>query len=171
MPVPRGALIAAVSAHDLAWQRPPCRLLSCPLHVTSLLTGADTVIPLPRGTTTNGQPGAFGQADSRMALALDTVRRSRATATHVYVIEIGRRRITRLPGGPLPLTSAANSLGAISVGFHGFNPLSWPDGPDLWIVASGPASFQAAYWPGAGPLHVLTARPGAVYMFAVRSAA
>jgi hypothetical protein len=167
MAVPPGALIAAVSADDVAWQRPPCRLLSCPLHVTSLRTGADTVIPLPRGTQTNGQPGAFDQADSRIALTLDTVHGNQATATHIYVIDIGRRRITRLPGGPLPLTSAANSLGAISVGFHGFNPLSWPDGPDLWIVAADPTTFQAAYWPGGGPLHVLTARPGAVYMFAV----
>jgi hypothetical protein len=167
MRVPPGALIAAVSAHDVAWQRPPCRRLSCPLHVTSLLTGTDTVIPLPLNTQTNGQPGAFDQAENRIGLTLDTVNRNQAAATHVYVIDIGGRRTTRLPGGPLPLTSAANSLGAISAGFHGFNPLSWPDGPDLWIVASGPTSFQAAYWPGAGPLHILTAQPGAVYMFAV----
>jgi hypothetical protein len=171
MPVPAGAQIAAVSADDVAWQRPPCPGLSCPLHVTNLLTGADTVIALPRGTQTNGQPGAFDRPGRRLALTLDTVRGGRAVATQVYLIAIGRRRVTRLPGGPLPLTSAANSRGAVSVGFHGFSPLDWPDGPDLWIVASGPASFQAAYWPGAGPLRVLAAHPGAVYLFAVSTPA
>ena len=45
--------------------------------------------------------------------------------------------------------------------------MSWSDGPELWIVASDPTGFQAAYWPGAGPLRVLSAHPGAVYMFAV----
>jgi hypothetical protein len=171
MPVPPGALIAAVSADDVAWQRPGCPGLSCPLHVTSLLTGTDTVIPLPRGTQTNGQPGAFDRAGRRLALTLDTVRDGRAAATRVYVIAIGRRHVTRLPGGPLPLTSAASNRGAVSVGFHGFSPLDWPDGPDLWIVASGPASFEAAYWPGAGPLRVLAAHPGAVYLFAVSTPA
>jgi hypothetical protein len=69
-------------------------------------------------------------------------------APHIYVIDIGRRRITRLPGGPLPLTQAAGMRGAIAAGFLGFNTVSWP-GRDLWIVACDTTSFQAAYWPAA----------------------
>jgi hypothetical protein len=59
----------------VAWQNPRCRRLACPLHVTSLRTGAAAVIPLPPGTQTNGQPGAFGPKDKRLALALDTISR------------------------------------------------------------------------------------------------
>ena len=171
MRVPPGALIAAVSADDVAWQSPPCRRLACPLHVTSLLTGADTVIALPAGTQTNGQPGAFDQAGKRIALALDTIsRKHHRAATHVYIIDIGRHRVTQLPGGPLPLTQAATDRGAIVAGFSGFNSLSWSDGPELWIVASDSTGFQAAYWPGAGPLRVLSPQAGEVFMFAVSAA-
>jgi hypothetical protein len=172
MPVPPGALIAAVSADAVAWQRPPCRRLACPLHVTSLRTGAGPVIALPPGTQTNGQPAAFDPAANRIALPLDTISRNRQpAATHIYLIDIARRHITRLPGGPLPLTSAATSLGAITARFSPrFNPVSWSDGPDLWIVAADPTSFQAAYWPGTGPLHVLTPQADEIYMFAVSTA-
>ncbi|HLQ57752.1 MAG TPA: hypothetical protein VK162_26210 [Streptosporangiaceae bacterium] len=171
MRVPPGALIAAVSADDVAWQSPPCRRLACPLHVTSLLTGADTVIALPPDTQTNGQPGAFDQKNKRIALALDTIgRKHQRAATHIYIIDIGRRRVTQLPGGPLPLTQAATDRGAIVAGFSGFNSVSWSDGPELWIVASDSTGFQAAYWPGSGPLHVLSPQAGEVFMFAVSAA-
>ena len=171
MRVPRRALIAAVSPGDVAWQNPPCRRLACPLHVTSLHTGASAVIPLPPGTQTNGQPGAFGQQDKRLALALDTIRRKQQPATtHIYIIDIGSRRMTRLPGGPLPLTQAATGLGAIAAGYYFASPVSWPDGARLWIVASDSTGFQAAYWPGAGPLRVLRPQAGPAYTFAVSAA-
>lgn len=168
MRVPPGALLAAVSRDEVAWQSPPCARLTCPLHVTSLLTGTDTVIPLPLGTQTNGQPGAFDQPGNRLALTLDTIsRKNQPAATHIYVIGIASRRITQLPGGPLPLTQAATMLGAITGAYSGFNTVSWPDGPDLWIVASGPPGFQAAYWPGTGPLRLLSPQPGQIFGFAV----
>jgi hypothetical protein len=72
------------------------------------------VIALPPGTQTNGQPGAFDQADKRIALALDTIsRKHHPAATHIYIIDVGKRRVTQLPGGPLPLTQAATDRGAI----------------------------------------------------------
>jgi hypothetical protein len=170
MRVPPGAIIAGVSADDVAWQRPPCPRLSCPLHVTSLLTGTDTVITLPPRTETNGEPGAFDPADKRIALPLDTFgRRHLAMATHIYIVDIAGRRVTELPGGPEPLTSAASSRGAITAGLPHFNSVNWSDGSILWIVAADPAGFQAAYWPGAGPLHVLRTWPGEVYLFAVHA--
>jgi hypothetical protein len=171
MGVPPGALIAAVSSGDVAWQHRPCRRLACPLHVTSLRTGADAVIPLPPGTQTNGQPGAFGQQDKRLALALDTIgRKHQVATTHIYIIDIGRRRSTRLPGGPLPLTQAATELGAIIAGYSFASTVSWSDGARLWIVASDSAGFQAAYWPGAGPLRVLGPQAGPARAFAVSAA-
>jgi hypothetical protein len=165
-PVPSGALIAAIGTGQLAWQSSPCARLSCPLHITSLRTGTDTTIALPKGTQTNGQPGAFDQADKRLALALDTIgRKHHPAATHIYVIDIGTHHISRLPGGPLPLTQAASDRGAIAAGLSGFNTVTWP-GPDLWILASDSTAFQAAYWPGTGPLHVLPAQPGQIFNFA-----
>ncbi len=171
LPVPPGALLAAVSSGEVAWQNPPCRRLACPLHVTSLRTGADAVIPLPRGTQTNGQPGAFDQAGKRLALALDTIgRKHHPATTHIYVIDIGRQRMTQLPGGPLPLTQAATKLGAIVAGYSFTSPVSWSDGARLWIVASDSTGFQAAYWTGAGPLRVLRPQAGPAYEFAVSAA-
>jgi hypothetical protein len=167
MRMPAAALIAAVSADDVAWQSPSCDL-SCPLHVTNLLTGTDTVITLPARTETNGQPGSFDQAGQRIALPLDTVnRRHLATSTHIYVVDVASHRVSRLPGGPLSLTSAADNLGAISAGTPPADSVDWSDGPVLWITAYDPAGFQAAYWPGAGPLRVLRAWPGEIYLFAV----
>jgi len=37
-------------------------------------------------------------------------------------------------------------------------------------VASDSTGFQAAYWPGAGPLRVLSPQAGEVFMFAVSAA-
>jgi len=166
--IPPGALLAAVGPSELAWQAHRCARLACPLHVTNLLTGTDTVIPLPKGTQTNGQPGAFDQAGRRLAMTLDTIGgRHRPAATHVYVIGVASRQVSMLPGGPLPLTQAANLLGAIVGDFTGFNSVSWPAGPDLWIVADGPPGFQAAYWPGSGPLRLLRPQRGQVFGFAV----
>jgi hypothetical protein len=171
MRVPPAAIIAAVSADDVAWQLAPCRRLNCPLHITNLRSGTDTVIRLPPDTQTNGQPGAFDQAGKRIAMTLDTIsRKHQPAATHVYLVDIGERSITHLPGGPLPLTQAATNLGAITADDSGFNSVSWPDGPDLWIMACDGRDFQAAYWPGAGPLRVLRPWAGEIFGFAVSAA-
>jgi hypothetical protein len=52
------------------------------LHVTSLLTGTDTVIALPPRTETNGEPGSFDQARCRSAA------RAQGLAGEIYLFAV-----------------------------------------------------------------------------------
>jgi hypothetical protein len=172
--LPPGALVAAVSATQVAWQAPRCPHLACPLHVTDLRTGASRVIALPPGTETDGQPGAFDPAGRRIALPLDTTNRAHLpVTTWVYLADIAARRIAPLPGAALPLTSAPSDRGAIAAAVGTISTLaadvadavSWA-GSALWVLTIDQSGFQAAYWPGTGPLRLLPPQPGQVSLFA-----
>jgi hypothetical protein len=169
--VPASALIDAVGADDVAWQPGSCRS-PCPLHVTSLRTGTDTVIALPPRTTPYGSPSsaAFAGNSKRLALPMEIADRAgRTTGTRVYVANIDDRRLLRLPGGPVPLSAGTADIGAVPARGPDLVSVRWA-GARLWIVASDGSSFQAAYWAGGGPLRVLTPLAGAGDIFDVVTA-
>ncbi len=166
--------MAAVSSVQVAWQAPRCPRLACPLHVTDLRTGTSTVIALPPGTETDGQPGAFDPSGRRLALPLDTTNRAHLpVTTRVYLADLAARRLAPLPGAALPLTSAPSGRGAIAaqsgttatvaVGLG--DAVSWA-GSRLWVLTIDQSGSQVAYWPGAGPLRLLPPQPGQVSLFA-----
>jgi hypothetical protein len=166
--VPGDALVVAAGPDDVAWQPAYCGG-PCSLHITSLRGSSDTVIPLPPRTLPDDDPAlaAFGPAGRRLALPMVTTNREdRVTGSWVYVVDIGLRRLIRLPGGPIPLSAIPAYLGAVRGASLGMALLSWA-GSGLWIVATDGQDSQVAYWAGAGPLRVLAPVPGAVYTFAV----
>jgi hypothetical protein len=169
--IPRDALVVAVSPDDVAWQAADCRG-RCSLNITSVRDGKDTVIPLPPRTlpvTYDSPPSAFDLAGRRLALAMETTNREdRTTATSVYVADIGRQRLIRLPGGPIPLSTIPVGLGAVPAGSPDVVSMHWA-ASGLWIVATDGEETQAAYWAGTGPLHVIAPMPGAAYTFGVAS--
>jgi hypothetical protein len=166
--VPGDAFVIAAGPDHVAWQPAYCGG-PCSLHITSLGGGADTAIPLPPGTVPDDYPGpaAFGPAGQSLALPMTTTNREdRMTGTSVYVADITRRRLIRLPGGPIPQPAIPASLGALRAGGPEIVSVRWA-GTGLWIVASDGQQSQVAYWAGAGPLRVLAPVPGAAYTFAV----
>jgi hypothetical protein len=103
MRMPAAALIAAVSADDVAWQSPSCDL-SCPLHVTNLLTGTGFPAgrsrspPLPTTSAPSVQASPqpipwTGRMDPCCGLLPTT------------------RRASRLPTGPVPVRCACSGPG------------------------------------------------------------
>jgi hypothetical protein len=170
--VPGDAFVVAAGPDDVAWQPAYCGG-QCSLHITSLRDGTDTVIPLPPRTVPDDDPApaAFGPAGRCLALPMVTANREdRITGTSVYVIDIGLRRLIRLPGGPIPLSAIPAGLGAVRGGSPDIVSLAWA-GSGLWIVATDGQDSQVAYWAGAGPLRVLAPVPGAAYTFAVTAGA
>jgi hypothetical protein len=171
--VPWDALVVAVGPDDVAWQAAYCRG-PCSLNITSLRDGGDTVIPLPPRTlpvTYDPPPAAFDLAGQRLALAMEiTNREDRTTGTSVYVADIGMRRLIRLPGGPIPLSTNPTVVGAVPAVSPDAVSLDWA-GPGLWIVASNGDESQAAYWAGAGPLRVTAPMSGGAYPVSVASGA
>ena len=170
--VPGDAFVLAAGPDDVAWQPAYCGG-QCPLHITSLRDGTDTVIPLPPRTVPDDDPAlaAFGPAGRRLALPMVTTNREdRITGTSVYVVDIGQRRLIRLPGGPIPLSAIPAYLGAVRDGSPDIVSVRWA-GSGLWIVVTDGQDSQVAYWAGAGPLHVLAPVPGAVYTFAAAAGA
>jgi hypothetical protein len=166
--VPGDAFVVAAGPDDVAWQPASCGG-PCPLHITSLRDGSDTVIPLPPLTLPDDDPAlaAFGLAGRRLALPMVTTNREdRVTGSSVYVVDIGLRRLIRLPGGPIPLSAFPACLGAVRGGSPDMALVSWA-GSGLWIVATDGQDSQVAYWAGAGPLRVLAPVPGAACTFAV----
>ncbi len=170
--VPGDAFVVAAGPDDVAWQQASCSG-TCSLHVTSLRDGTDTVIPLPPRTFPDDDPApaAFGPAGRRLALPMTTTNREdRVTGTSVYVVDIGLRRLIRLPGGPIPVSAVPGCLGAIRAGSPGIVSVHWA-GSGLWIVATDGQDSQVAYWAGAGPLRVLAPVPGAACTSAVAAGA
>jgi hypothetical protein len=161
--VPSYALIDAVGADAVAWQPVSCGA-PCHLHVTSLRGGAGTVITLPSRTADVGDPAAaaFSADGQRLALPMEAANREhKAIGTYVYVADVGSGRLTRLPGGPIPLSSPAD--GPVTV------TMRW-SGPDVWVLAADSAELQAGCWSGSGPLGVLAPLPGAADTFDVVAA-
>jgi hypothetical protein len=166
--VPGDAFVVAAGPDDVAWQPASCGA-ACSLHITSLRDGTDTVIPLPPRTFPDDYPApaAFGPAGRRLALPMITTNREdRITGTSVYVVDIGPRRLIRVPGGPIPLSAIPAYLGAVRAGSPDIVSVRWA-GSGLWIVATDGQDTQVAYWAGAGPLRVLAPVPGAAYTFTV----
>jgi hypothetical protein len=170
--VPGDAFVVAAGPDDVAWQPANCGG-TCSLHITSLRDGTDTVIPLPPRTFPDDYPApaAFGPAGRRLALPMVTTNREdRITGTSVYVVDIGLRRLIRLPGVPIPLSAIPANLGAVRAGSPDIASVRWA-GSGLWIVATDGQDSQVAYWAGAGPLRVLAPVPGAADTFAVAAGA
>jgi hypothetical protein len=170
--VPGDAFVVAAGPDDVAWQPAYCGG-QCSLHITSLGDGTDTVVPLPPRTVPDDDPApaAFGPAGRRLALRMVTTNREdRITGTSVYVVDIGLRRLIRLPGGPIPVSAIPAYLGAVRGGSPDIVSVHWA-GSGLWIVATDGQDSQVACWAGAGPLRVLAPVPGAAYTFAVTAGA
>jgi hypothetical protein len=166
--VPGDAFVVAAGPDDVAWQPANCGD-ACSLHITSLRDGTDTAIPLPPRTFPDDYPApaAFGPAGRRLALPMVTTNREdRVTGTSVYVVDIGLRRLVRLPGGPIPPSAIPAYSGAARSGSPDIVLVQWA-GSGLWIVATDGQDSQVAYWAGAGPLRMLAPMPGAAYTFAV----
>lgn len=165
--IPKNAVIAGADPDHVAWQASSCTI-RCPLHVTNLPGGGDTQIALPPGTALDLQDtSAFDPAGQRFAVPLDaTGPHGLPIGTYVYVADIGDRKLIRVPGGPIPLAALPAVPGAIPAGTNDVVSVRWSsDGSGLWIVATDGLFFQAAYWTGAGPLHVLPPQAGLAYKF------
>jgi hypothetical protein len=169
--IPGDALIVATGPDNVAWQAASCGS-RCSLHITSLRDGADTVIAFPPRTlpdTSYPQPSAFDLSGQRLALVMETANREdRTTGASVYAANIGRPRLIRLPGGPIPLPASHGRPGATSPGSPASVSVCW-DGSGLWVVATDGDDSQAGYWAGAGPLQVTALLPGSASAFSVLS--
>jgi hypothetical protein len=169
--IPGDALVVAVGPGDVAWQPASCDG-PCSLHITSLRDGTDTVIALPPRTFPDISyplPSAFDVAGQRLALVMETANREdRVTGTSVYAADIARPRLIRLPGGPIPPSAIPAGPGSVRAGSLAIVSVHWA-GSGLWIVATNGEDSQAAYWAGAGPLHVTALLPGSAYAFNVAS--
>jgi hypothetical protein len=165
--LPPDGLVLAAGADDVAWMAASCAD-ACPLHITSLRDGVDTVIPLPPRTLPSAYfplPAAFDLAGQHLALAMEiTNREDRITGTSVYVADISLRRLIQLPGGPIPLSASPTHVGAMPHESPDVVSVHWA-GSGLWIVATNGEESQAAYWAGGGPLRVIAPMPGAAYTF------
>ncbi len=165
--IPQNAIIAGADAYQVAWQAASCPA-RCLLHVTDLRGGPGTEIPLPPHTAINPDDTPdFDPAGQRLALPLDTVdRHGLSTGTYVYVADISARKLTRVPGGPIPVSALPAVLGAFPAGASDVVSARWAaGGSGLWIVATDGLYFQVAYWTGTGPLHVLQPQAGLAYKF------
>jgi hypothetical protein len=169
--IPGDALVVAAGPGDVAWQAASCDG-PCSLHITSLRDGTDTVIPLPPRTLPDisyPPPSGFDRAGQRLALVMETANgEDRATGTSVYAADVAGPRLVRLPGGPIPPSAIPDGPGAVRVGNLAIVSVRWA-GSGLWIVATNGEDSQAAYWTGAGPLHVTALLPGPAYTFTVAS--
>jgi hypothetical protein len=165
--VPRDAIIAGADAGHVAWQPAFCTT-HCPLHVTSLRGGLASEIALPPHTALNpGDTPDFDPAGQHLAVPLDTIdQQGETTGTNVYVADLAARTMVRVPGQPIPVATLPAVPGAFPAGSSDVVSARWAaDGSGLWIVATDGLFFQAAYWAGAGPLHVLPTQTGLAYKF------
>jgi hypothetical protein len=165
--VPQDAIIAGADARHVAWQPAYCTT-HCPLHVTSLRGGRVTKIGLPPHTALNpGDTPDFDPAGQHLAVPLDTIdQQGGTTGTNVYVADLRARTLARVPGRPIPVATLPAVPGAFPAGSSDVVSARWAaDGSGLWIVATDGLFFQAAYWTGAGPLHLLPTQVGLAYKF------
>jgi hypothetical protein len=168
--IPQDSVIVAADADQVAWQDPACPP-DCTLHVTDLRGGAGTQLTLPPGTVINTNDTAdFDPAGQRLALALDSVDRQGTAAadTYVYVADLRTGKLTRVPGGPIPVVTLPVVPGAFPYGSSTVVCVRWSaTGSGLWIVATDGLFFQAGYWTGRGPLRVLQPQTGLAYKLAL----
>ena len=165
--IPQDAIIAGADAGHVAWQPAFCTP-RCPLHITSTRSGLATEIGLPPHTALNpGDTPDFDPAGQRLALPLDTTdQQGDTTGTNVYVADLSARTMVRVPGRPIPVATLPAVPGAFPAGSSDVVSARWAaDDTGLWIVATDGLFFQAAYWTGTGPLHVLRAQTGLAYKF------
>jgi hypothetical protein len=167
--IPQNAIIAGADAYQVAWQAASCPG-RCPLHVTDLRGGRGIEISLPPHTAINPDDTPdFDPSGQRLALPLDTIdHQGLATGTYVYVADISARTLIRVPGGPIPVSALPPVLGAFPAGASDVVSARWAaNDSGLWIVATDGLFFQAAYWTGTGPLHVLQPQAGLAYKFGI----
>jgi hypothetical protein len=167
--IPADAVIAGADADLVAWQSAACSL-DCPLHVTDVQGGPDTQIALPAHTVVDSNDTSdFDPAGQRLAIPLDTTNSQGAiTGTNVYVADLATRKLTRVPGAPIPLATLPAVVGAFPAGSSDVVCARWSaDGSGLWIVATDGLYFQVGYWTGRGPLRVLQPQAGLAYKFDV----
>jgi hypothetical protein len=165
--IPADAIIAGADGGHVAWQPAFCTI-DCPLHITSLGDGLTTEIGLPPDTALNpGDTPDFDPAGRHFALPLDSIdQQGGTTGTNVYVADLHARTMVRVPGQPVPVATLPAVPGAFPAGSSDVVSTRWAaEGSGLWIVATDGLFFQAAYWAGTGPLHVLQAQAGLAYKF------
>jgi hypothetical protein len=165
--IPANAIIAGIGADQVAWQAAACPV-DCPLHVTDVHGGPDTQIALPPHTAIDSDDTSdFDPAGQRLALPLDsTDHQGVVTGTYVYVVDLGARKLVKVPGGPVPVATLPPVLGAFPAGSSDVVCARWSaDGSGLWIVATDGLYFQVGYWAGHGPLRVLQPQAGLAYKF------
>jgi hypothetical protein len=165
--IPRSAIIAGTGSDLVAWQSLSCAS-PCPLYVTDLRGGPPVRIALPPRTSLDyADASAFDPAGRRFAIPLDiSDRRGLATGTRLYVADLVTRTLIEVPGGVVPLASLPSVPGAFPAHTTDVVSVRWTaDGSRLWIVVTDGLFFQAAYWPGDGPMRVLRPQPGLAYKF------
>lgn len=165
--IPQDAIIAGADAGHVAWQPAFCTT-QCPLHITGMRSGLVTEIGLPPHTALNpGDTPGFDPAGQHLALPLDTIdQQGETTGTNVYVADLSARTMARVPGRPIPVATLPAVPGAFPAGSSDVVSARWAaDDSGLWIVATDGLFFQAAYWAGTGPLHVLQTQAGLAYKF------
>ena len=165
--IPQDAIIAGADPGHVAWQPASCAT-GCPLHITSMRGGPAIMIGLPPHTALNpGDTPDFNPAGQRLALPLDTIdQQGEPTGTNVYVADLRARTAVPVPGRPIPVPRLPAVPGAFPADSSDVVSAHWTaDGSGLWIVATDGLFFQAAYWTGAGPLHVLQTETGLAYKF------
>jgi hypothetical protein len=168
--IPQDSVIVAADSHEVAWQDPACPP-DCTLHVTDLQGGPGARLTLPPDTVINTNDTAdFNPDGQRLALALDSVDRQGTAAadTYVYVANLRTGKLTRVPGGPIPVVTLPAVPGAFPYGSSTVICARWSaDGSGLWIVATDGLYYQAGYWTGNGPLRVLQPEAGLAYKLAL----
>jgi len=168
--IPRGAIIAAAGADEVAWQAAACPH-DCPLRVTDLQGGPGAQFTLPPDSVIDTNDTAdFDPAAQLLALPLDSTNRqgTATTGSYVYVADLRTGTLTRVPGGPIPVVRLPAVLGAFPAGSSEVVSARWSaDGSGLWIVATDGLFFQAGYWTGNSALRVLPPQAGLAYKLAI----
>jgi len=168
--IPQDSVIVATNSGKVAWQDPACPP-DCTLHVTNLQGGPSAKLTLPPDTVINTNDTAdFDPAGQRLALALDSVDRqgTAASDTYVYIADLRTGKLTRVPGGPIPVVTLPAVPGAFPYGSSTVTCVRWSAaGSGLWIVATDGLYFQAGYWTGHGPLRILQPQAGLAYKLAL----
>jgi hypothetical protein len=170
--IPPDAIIAGADARHVAWQPAFCTT-RCPLRITSMRGGQATQISLPPHTALNpGDTPDFDPAGQHLALPLDAIdQQGETTGTYVYVAGLAAHTMVRVAGRPIPVATLPAVPGAFPAGSSDVVSARWAaDGSGLWIVATDGLFFQAAYWTGHGPLHVLRPQTGLAYKLGIAGA-
>jgi hypothetical protein len=141
--------VLAATATTVAWVAAACSPQRCPVHLSNLVSGADTQVAAPRGVWVNG--GAFSPDARYLAVVFGGVDAVRPTTqVRVGVIDASTQRLLAVSGA------------VMSGGDFGLAVTWSPDGAWLLLAAQdrpGQYTQLAAWRPGDTVLHVPRRQP------------